>query len=90
MITITSSEGASGPYTVRISPADVGQRVSLRRVLDDGREGLGDVLGDLVSWAGGMLVVRTRDGSETHVAERHLLAGRLIPPAPARRTTGVS
>ncbi|HVE62815.1 MAG TPA: hypothetical protein VNB94_03290 [Mycobacteriales bacterium] len=85
-MTIPSSGSAAEPYRVHISPADVGRRVALRRVLDDSRDGLGDVLGDLISWHAGVLVVRTRSGDEAHVEERHLLAGRLIPPAPRRRT----
>jgi len=86
VVTISTSEGPPGVYRVHISAADVGSRVALRRVLDDGREGLGDVLGELLSWSAGTLVVRTADGAEVGVEERHLLAGRLIPPRPVRRT----
>ena len=40
---------------VRITPADVGRRVTVRHRTDDGR--LTDVVGLLRSWAGGALVV---------------------------------
>jgi hypothetical protein len=69
---------------VRIGAADVGSRVSVRRVLRDGREGLGDVVGDLVSWAGGELVVRPRSGELVTIAEADLVAAKCVPAAPVR------
>lgn len=69
---------------MRISPADVGRRVAVRRVLDDGRDGLGDVVGDLLAWADGTLTVRTRDGRDVRIAERLLVSGKTVPAAPAR------
>ena len=65
-----------------VTPADVGSRVSLRRAVP---EGVSDVVGDLLSWSSGLLMVRRRDGSEVAVAEADLIAGKVVPPPPARR-----
>jgi hypothetical protein len=70
---------------VAVTPADVGSRVSVRRVLRDGREGLGDVVGDLVGWDSSGLSVRRRDGSVETVAEADVVAAKVVPPAPERR-----
>ena len=83
-VTITTSGRPTPVYRVSIGPGDVDRRVAVRRVLDDGREGLGDVLGDLLEWADGVLSIRTRDGI-TQVPEGRMVAGRLIPSAPPRR-----
>jgi hypothetical protein len=68
-------------YRVAVTPADVGSRVSLRRAVPGG---VGDVVGDLLSWADGVLVVRRRDGASVSVAEADLVAGRVVPPPPVR------
>ncbi|HVF18954.1 MAG TPA: hypothetical protein VNA14_01765 [Mycobacteriales bacterium] len=73
---------------MHITRADVGSRVAVRRVLDDGRTGLGDVLGELVAWTDDGLDIRTREGHLVRVAEERMLSGRLIPPPPARRSRG--
>jgi hypothetical protein len=67
--------------------SDVGRRVVVRRRLDviEGRQFYGDVLGDLVSWADGVLVLRKRDGSLVSVNEADVVAGKPIPPPPAPR-----
>ncbi|MDQ1713921.1 MAG: hypothetical protein QOE45_3371 [Frankiaceae bacterium] len=67
-----------------VTPADIGARVSVRRVLRDGREGLGDVVGDLVAWDADGLAVRRRDGSLEVVAEADVVAAKVVPPAPQR------
>ena len=75
-------------YRVTVSPADVGARVVVRRRLPHpapGEPPLGDVLGELVSWDGGTLVVRTRDGVDVPVSEHLVLAAKRVPPPPARR-----
>lgn len=78
-----------GHYVLAVTPADVGARVSLRRRLAappaDGREVYGDVLGDLLAWTGGELLVRTRDGAEVRIEEATLVAGKKIPPPPPPR-----
>lgn len=67
-------------YRVTVTPADVGSRVTLRRALPDG---VGDVVGELLSWSSGELSVRRRDGSVVVVPESALLAARVVPPAPS-------
>jgi N-acetylglutamate synthase len=70
-----------------LTPADVGRRVVVRRRLEvvEGRQLYGDVLGDLVSWSEGVLVVRRRDGSLVSVSESDVVAGKPVPPPPAPR-----
>ena len=69
---------------VRITPADVGQRVSIRYRLD--ATTLTDVVGRLVSWTSdGVVSVERRDGAVVDVAEAALVAGKVVPDAPARR-----
>ena len=66
---------------VRISPADVGRRVTVRRRLDASTAT--DVVGHLRSWDGGWdgaLLVERRDGSVVEVAAADLLAARVVPP----------
>lgn len=70
-------------YTVDVGPGDSGVRVTIRRRLPEG--GLGDVLGQLLSWADGVLVVERRDGTEVTIAEQDVVAAKRIPPAPERR-----
>ncbi|MEU6535437.1 GNAT family N-acetyltransferase [Streptomyces sp. NPDC047000] len=72
---------------VRITPADVGKRVSVRRlregVVTDGR--FTDTVGVLTSWDDGVLTVTRRDGESVRIAASALVAGKVVPPAPARR-----
>ena len=63
-----------GVYRIAVTPADVGARVTLRRTMPDG---VGDVVGELLSWSDGVLAVRTRKGDVT-VDESTLLAARLV------------
>ena len=70
-----------------LSPRDVGARVSVRHRLADGQ--LTDVVGDLLSWAQGRLVVRRTDGQTVTLQEAAVVAGRVVPPAPPRRRPGV-
>ncbi len=44
-----------------------------------------DVVGELISWSGGILRVRRRDGTVTAVREDALVAGKVVPAAPPRR-----
>ena len=62
-----------------VTPADVGSRVTLRRALPDG---VGDVVGHLLSWSEGVLTVRKRDGSVVSVAEADLVAAKVVPEPP--------
>ena len=65
-----------------LTPSDVGARVVVRRVLGqrDGRPLFGDVLGELVSWTDGVLLVRTRAG-DVQVEDRAVVAAKRIPPS---------
>jgi N-acetylglutamate synthase len=76
-----------GRLEVRITPADVGKRVSVRRAADVRAEGakFTDTVGVLTSWDGGVLSVTTKNGESIRIAESTLVAGKVVPPAPARR-----
>ncbi|MEU0304669.1 GNAT family N-acetyltransferase [Streptomyces sp. NPDC006175] len=76
-----------GRLEVRITPADVGKRVSVRRTADVPGEGakFTDTVGVLTSWDGGVLSVTTKNGESIRIAESALVAGKVVPPAPARR-----
>lgn len=69
-------------YARALSDADVGARVVVRRRLDDGQ--YGDLLGELLAW-GDRVVVRDRHGVEHAVDRADVVAGKRVPPAPARR-----
>lgn len=74
----------AGRLVVRVSAADVGRRVSLRRRLPDGT--FTDVVGTLESWTpDGEVSVRRRDGSLVTLRAADLVAGKRVPPPPARR-----
>ncbi len=75
---------------VRITPADVGSRVSVRFWREDAAEVQDgprhdDAVGTLESWADGWLAIRRRDGRLTTVDEAALVAGKVIPETPPRR-----
>lgn len=71
-------------YRVAISPADIGARVMVRRRLGDGRDGFGDVVGELLSWADGVLTIRTRAG-DVAVRADTVVAGKRVPPPVTRQ-----
>ncbi|UQX02835.1 GNAT family N-acetyltransferase [Streptomyces sp. RerS4] len=78
---------AGGLLEIRITPADVGKRVSVRRV-EGGRSDAPaflDTVGVLTSWTGGVLTITRKDGVSVHIPESSLVAGKTVPPAPARR-----
>ena len=72
---------------VRISAADVGKRVSVRRLAEPGvtDEKFTDTVGVLTSWDEGVLLITRRDGRSVRIPESALVAGKIVPPAPARR-----
>ncbi|MER6214735.1 GNAT family N-acetyltransferase [Streptomyces sp. NPDC001272] len=78
---------AGGLLEVRITQADVGKRVSVRRVLEDvgTSPAFADTVGVLTSWTGGVLTITRKDGVSVHIAESSLVAGKVVPAAPARR-----
>ncbi|GLX51588.1 N-acetyltransferase [Streptomyces hygroscopicus subsp. hygroscopicus] len=78
---------AQGRLEVRITPADVGKRVSVRRLSEPGaaREKFTDTVGVLTSWDHGVLMITQRGGTSVRFQETSLVAGKVVPAAPARR-----
>jgi N-acetylglutamate synthase len=76
----------SRPYMIRITPADVGQRVSVRSRLTaaPGEPTSTDTVGRLVDWTDDVLTIVRRDGSRASVAVADLMAGKTIPEPPPR------
>ncbi|MEV5243387.1 GNAT family N-acetyltransferase [Streptomyces cinnamoneus] len=76
-----------GRLEVRITAADVGKRVSVRRLNDTATspERFTDTVGMLDSWDGGVLCITRRNGETVEIAETALVAGKVVPAAPARR-----
>lgn len=70
----------------RITPEDVGKRVSVRRRLTPEGEpaAYGDVVGELTAWEAGTLMITRKDGSAVGVAEDTVVAAKVVPPAPVR------
>lgn len=72
---------------IRITSADVGKRVSVRRLTDatekDAR--FTDAVGVLTSWDAGELRVTRRNGQVVRIPEAAVVAGKVVPAAPARR-----
>ncbi|MDX3530671.1 GNAT family N-acetyltransferase [Streptomyces sp. ID05-39B] len=78
---------AAGRLEVRITAADVGKRVSVRRLNEPGvTEGkFTDTVGVLTSWDNGVLLITRKSGESVRIAESSLVAGKVVPAAPARR-----
>ena len=62
---------------VRITPADLGKRVTIRYRLDDSL--MTDVLGYLRSWSDETLIVERESGERVQVREPDLMAAKVIP-----------
>ncbi|MBT3151462.1 GNAT family N-acetyltransferase [Streptomyces sp. CHD11] len=78
---------AAGRLEVRITTADVGKRVSVRSLIEHGPSGekFTDTVGVLTSWDNGVLRITRKNGESVHIAESALVAGKVVPSAPARR-----
>ena len=78
---------AAGRLVVRISPADVGKRVSARHLAETGVTGekFTDTVGVLTSWDDGVLLITRKGGESVRIPESALVAGKVVPSAPARR-----
>ncbi|MBT2376357.1 N-acetyltransferase [Streptomyces sp. ISL-111] len=76
-----------GRLEVRITPADVGKRVSVRRRSEKGGAGAEfmDTVGVLTSWDHGVVAITPKSGESVHIVESSLVAGKVVPAAPARR-----
>jgi hypothetical protein len=69
---------------VRLTAADVGQRVVIRWLLP-GSDQMTDVLGILEAFDGESFTVRKRDGQLVVIPRARAVAGKVIPPPPPRR-----
>ncbi|MFD3735792.1 GNAT family N-acetyltransferase [Streptomyces sp. NPDC058632] len=78
---------AAGRLEVRITTADVGKRVSVRSLVEHGPPGgkFTDAVGVLTSWDSGVLRITRKNGESVLVRESALVAGKVVPSAPARR-----
>lgn len=79
---------AAGRFEVRITAADVGKRVSVRRLAGNGPVGekFTDTVGVLTSWDDdGTLAITRRDGGIVRIPASALVAAKVVPAAPARR-----
>ncbi|TQJ55514.1 MULTISPECIES: GNAT family N-acetyltransferase [Streptomyces] len=78
---------AAGRLEVRITTADVGKRVSVRCLTEAGTAGgkFTDTVGVLTSWDAGVLVITRKSGESVRVDASSLVAGKVVPAAPARR-----
>ncbi|MEU9102098.1 GNAT family N-acetyltransferase [Streptomyces sp. NPDC048361] len=76
-----------GRLEVRITPADTGKRVSVRRLTSSGTPGslFTDTVGVLTSWDQGVLSITRKSGETVRIEESALVAGKVVPAAPARR-----
>lgn len=72
---------------VRLTPADVGQRVVIRwrRPSPGDGEQIADVLGILEENDPASFAVRTRDGALVVIPANRALAGKVVPPTPQNR-----
>lgn len=74
-------------YVHRVTPDDVGMRVSVRRWLDDDEEEEGrrpsDVVGRLTDWSeDDLLTIVDREGRPTRVRSDDIIASRTVPEHP--------
>ena len=65
----------------------MGKRVSVRRLTDteDTTEKFTDTVGVLTSWDSGVLTITRKGGESVRISESSLVAGKVVPAAPARR-----
>ncbi|MGW2487037.1 GNAT family N-acetyltransferase [Streptomyces sp. NPDC001606] len=78
---------AAGRLEVRVTPSDVGKRISVRCLAGTGQgpQKFTDTVGVLTSWDAGVLMITRRDGQRVRIPENSLVAGKVVPAAPARR-----
>ncbi|MPZ73340.1 MAG: hypothetical protein GEU74_08935 [Nitriliruptorales bacterium] len=70
---------------VRITPADVGRRVSLRSRLHGAAPSATDTVGYLRSWVDDELLVERKDGATVRIHAADLIAGKVVPDQPPQR-----
>jgi GNAT superfamily N-acetyltransferase len=69
---------AAARLAVRVSPADVGRRVTVRHTYEGTT--LTDVVGRLAAWDDGVLAVERRDGTLVEVPVADVAAAKVVPP----------
>ncbi len=74
--------------SIKITPADVGERVSVRSRIPagPGEPGHTDTIGYLRSWSDGRLCIERRDGERVALAETDVVGARALGPEPQRRS----
>lgn len=72
---------------LRITPEDVGKRVSVRSRTHapPGEPSATDTIGVLRHWDADTLHIERRDGTRARIPQEDLLAGRVVPDPPPRR-----
>ncbi|MEW9516686.1 GNAT family N-acetyltransferase [Streptomyces tubercidicus] len=81
---------AGGRAEVRITRADVGKRVSVRRLTGGGAgvPPFTDAVGVLTSWDQGVLSITRRSGEVVSIEEAALVAAKVVPDRPATARHG--
>ncbi len=77
-------------YRNEVTPDHVGSRVTVRHMIPDEAGGRvpTDVVGELIAADATSWHVRRRSGAVVQVAVEHVIASKLLPPAPTRRPGG--
>ena len=70
---------------MRITPADVGRRVSVRSRLHGQEVTTTDTVGHLRAWADDELRIERKDGSTATISAADLLAGKVLSDDPPSR-----
>ena len=75
-------------FRIRISPEDVGRRVTIRSRIPagPGEPRHTDTIGTLRSWSDGILRVERRDGITVELDAASLVGARVVGPPPVRRS----
>ncbi|WDT57394.1 GNAT family N-acetyltransferase [Streptomyces sp. G7(2002)] len=83
---------AGGRAEVRITRADVGKRVSVRRLTGGGAgvPAFTDAVGVLTSWDQGVLSITCRNGETVRIEESALVAAKVVPDRPAAPRHGAA
>ncbi|MGY5124403.1 GNAT family N-acetyltransferase [Streptomyces nigrescens] len=83
---------AGGRAEVRITRADVGKRVSVRRLTGGGAgvPAFTDAVGVLTSWDQGVLSITRRSGETVRIEESALVAAKVVPDRPATARQGAA
>ncbi|WP_435604153.1 GNAT family N-acetyltransferase [Streptomyces sp. bgisy130] len=83
---------AGGRAEVRITRADVGKRVSVRRLTGGGAgvPAFTDAVGVLTSWDQGVLSITRRNGETVRIEESSLVAAKVVPDRPAGARHGAA